>query len=284
MHQKKAAIFLPACFGLLISFHSSFSQTSYVLSHDSVRIAYEVHGSSTPALVFVHGWSCDRSYWNDQLKSFAPEFMVVAIDLGGHGESGLGRKSWSMESFGSDVAAVVNKLGLQRVILIGHSMGGDVIAEAARLLKKRVAGLIMVDTYKKLGSGRTPQQVQAFVGRLQTNFRDSTKAFVQGMFLPGSDPALVKRVSEDMASAPPAVALSALEHALSYGRQMPHTLKELKIPVIAINPDNETTDVPSMEQYGVKLMFMPGTGHFLMMEDPPRFNRILRSAINEIIK
>src|SRR5882762_1994438 len=100
-------------------------QTLYAISPDGIRIAYEVHGEGTPALVFVHGWSCDRNYWKGQLEPFAEQFKVVAIDLAGHGESELGRKAWTIGAFGADVAAVVKALGLQHVILIGHSMGGD---------------------------------------------------------------------------------------------------------------------------------------------------------------
>ena len=46
-------------------------QTGFVNSPDSIRIAYEVHGDGLPALIFVHGWSCDRSYWKDQIGSFS---------------------------------------------------------------------------------------------------------------------------------------------------------------------------------------------------------------------
>src|SRR5207249_632714 len=115
---------------------------------DGIRIVYEVQGEGrpgTPALVFIHGWSCDRSYWKGQLEPFSQRFKVVAIDLAGHGESGLGRDAWTIAAFGGDVAAVVQKLGLERVILIGHSMGGHVTAEAARRLPGRVAGLVWVD-------------------------------------------------------------------------------------------------------------------------------------------
>src|SRR4030095_213268 len=135
------------------------------------------------ALVFVHGWSCDRSYWEGQMDFFAKHFKVVAVDLAGHGESGLGRKDWTIEAFGDDVASVVNTLALQHVILIGHSMGGDVIAEAARRLNGRINGLIMVDVYKKLGPGRTPEEVHAFVSRLRNDFADSTRLLVRSMFL-----------------------------------------------------------------------------------------------------
>lgn len=257
-------------------------QTEFVNSPDSIQIAYEVHGKGTPAIILVHGWSCDRTYWKKQVTSLSKDFKVVTIDLAGHGESGIGRKSWTIEAFGGDVAAVVKRLGFKRVILVGHSMGGDVIAEAARQLPGVTVGLIMIDTYKKLGTGRTPEQVKAFVDKFRTDFKDSTSALVRSMFVPGSDSALVNWVAEDMSSAPPTIALDALDHAFSYSRQMPHTLEEIKLPVIALNSDNSPTDVESMEHYGVQVMIMKGVGHFLMMEDPDRFNRLLKTAIDKL--
>ena len=235
-----------------------------------------------PALIFVHGWSCDRSYWKAQIGPFTKKFEVVFVDLAGHGESGLGRKSWTIEAFGDDVASVVKKLGLKRVILIGHSMGGDVIAETARQLHGAVIGLIMIDTYKKLGPGRPPEQVEAFVAKLRTDFKDSTNALVRSMFVQSSDSSLVKWVAKDMSSAPPAIALDALSHSFNYSRQMPHTLEEIKLPVIAINSDNSPTDTASMDHYGVQVMIMNGVGHFMMMEDPDRFNRLLQTAIDKL--
>ncbi len=262
----------------------SQAQTLFVTSPDSVKIAYEVRGHEEPALILVHGWSCDRTYWRGQIESFSKICEVVAIDLAGHGESGLGRKSWTIEAFGDDVAAVLKKLDIKHAILVGHSMGGDVIAEAAKLLPGRIRGLIMVDTYKKLGSGRSPEQVHAFVAKLRANFVDSARAFVRSMFIPSSDSTLVNWVVNDMSSAPPAVALGAVESAMSYSRRMATTLEELKLPFIAINPDNAPTDVASIERYGGKVMIMPGVGHFLMMEDPKRFNILLGEAVKTLAK
>jgi pimeloyl-ACP methyl ester carboxylesterase len=263
---------------------SQRTPTSFATSTDGVRIAYEVHGEGSPTLVFVHGWSCNRHYWAGQLDQLSTQYKVVAVDLGGHGESGRGRKAWTIESFGADVAAVVKKLDLERVVLIGHSMGGDVIPEAARRLPGRVAGLIWVDTYKELGTGRTPEEVEAFVAKFRANFVDTTRAFVRGLFLPTSDRSLVERVATEMSAAPPAIALGALQSAFSYSRQMPRTLEALHLPVIAINPDNAPTDVASLERSGVKVMIMPGVGHFAMMEAPERFNRLLRTAIDTLVR
>jgi hypothetical protein len=92
-----------------------------VKTPDGVEIRYEVAGSGEPALVFVHGWSCDRSYWRAQVDHFAASHRTVALDLGGHGESSLGREDWTMASFAGDVRAVVEALDLRGVVLVGHS-------------------------------------------------------------------------------------------------------------------------------------------------------------------
>jgi pimeloyl-ACP methyl ester carboxylesterase len=253
-------------------------------SGDGIQIVYEAYGDGTPALVFVHGWSCNRSYWRGQLQSFSRQFKVVAVDLAGHGESGLGREAWTMEAFGGDVAAVVEKLGLQRVILIGHSMGGDVIVAAARQLRGRVAGLVWIDAYKQLGTPRTPEQLQALLAPFRANFVEATRTFVRGMFPASSNRSLVERVAMEMSAAPPTVGLGALESAMSFDREVPRALQELKLPVVAINPDYRPTDVASMKRYGVEVVFMSGVGHFLMMEDPERFNRLLRTVIDKLIR
>ena len=180
----------------------SASKVHWAKSTDGVRIAYEVRGKGSPALVFVHGWSCNRSFWADQMEPFSRQFTVVAVDLAGHGDSGRNRERWTIQSYGEDVAAVVKKLDLKRVILIGHSMGGDVIPEAALRLPGRVVGLIWLDTYKKLGKGRTPEEVQAFIAKLSPNFPEATRDLVRSMFVNTSDPALVERVALVMSSAP----------------------------------------------------------------------------------
>lgn len=250
---------------------------------DGIRVAYDVRGTAQgrPTLVFVHGWSCDRSYWDAQMEAFSEDFRVVAVDLGGHGGSTFGhREAWTIASFGNDVATVVKALGLQRVILIGHSMGGDVVVDAARRLKGRVVGLIWLDTYSKLGSPRTPEQREALIAPFRANFAQATEQFVRGLFPPTADKKLVDRVATDMASARQNVALQSMESSFSNDRVVPGLLEELKLPVIAINPESSRTDRASMERYGVKVVEMSGVGHFLMMEDPERFNPILRDAID----
>jgi pimeloyl-ACP methyl ester carboxylesterase len=135
------------------------AQDHIALSSDGVPIHYDVQGSGTIALVFVHGWCCNRGHWAGQLDHFTPHYTLVTIDLAGHGASGRDRTRWNMPSFGRDVTAVVEQLGLEQVVLIGHSMGGLVIVEAARRLPSAVIGLVGVDTWRNVEQIRTPGQI-----------------------------------------------------------------------------------------------------------------------------
>ena len=121
-------------------------RTDAVPSEDGVSIRYDVHRDGETTLLFVHGWCCDRHVWDQQADRLAARYGVVCLDLAGHGESGQDRKKFTISAFAQDVVAVVNHLGLKRVVLIGHSMGGGVIVEAARHLGSVVIGLVGVDT------------------------------------------------------------------------------------------------------------------------------------------
>jgi pimeloyl-ACP methyl ester carboxylesterase len=99
-----------------------------------------------------------------------------------------------MSAFGADVAAVVSQLSLQGCILAGHSMGGHIILEAARLLRGQVAGLIWVDSYSRLPESRTIEQVRERLAPFRANFNDAAHAFFRGMLPTTADPSLVERL------------------------------------------------------------------------------------------
>lgn len=248
-------------------------------SADGLRIAFDTRGAGELALVFVHGWSCDRSYWNAQMGSFANDHRVVAIDLAGHGESGGARRTWTIESFGADVAAVVESLGLARVVLIGHSMGGDVIIEAAHRLGARVTGLVWVDTYRTLPVERDEDRIDALLAPFRARFVATTRAFVRGMFPRNAEPALVEHVVDDMAAAPEHAAVAMLEASMRYGAVVPERLAALRLPLHAINPSEPASDVDALARHGVRTTLLPDTGHFLMMEQPAPFDAALRDVL-----
>src|SRR4029079_7269878 len=107
---------------------------------------------------------------------------LVAVALAGHGASGTGRAAWTMAAFGGDVAAVVDRLRLDDVVLVGHSMGGDVILETAIELEGRVRGLVWVDTYRSLGAPINPEEDEAFIAGFRRDFTGAGPQLVRGFF------------------------------------------------------------------------------------------------------
>jgi len=256
--------------------------TGSVRSTDGVRISYQMAGEGPVSVVFVHGWLCDRGYWKEQLDYFAQDHRVVALDLAGHGDSGLNRDEWTFPAFGEDVAAVINGLGLQRVILVGHSMGGPVIVEAARIAPRELIGLVAVDSLQDPDAPAMPlEAMQAFLAPFEESFSDAVRNLVSAaMFVPESDPTLKEWIVEDMSSAPPDVGLGALRSNILWpSTTRSEALATLRAPVRLINSPLFPTDSAAANRYGMDVVIMPGVGHFLMMEDPEAFNALLASAI-----
>jgi pimeloyl-ACP methyl ester carboxylesterase len=258
-----------------------------VMSADGVPVRYAVYGAGLPAIVFVHGWSCDRRYWLGQVGHFAARFTVVTVDLAGHGESGTDRRSWTMPAFGEDVAAVVTGLDLPEVVLVGHSMGGDVIVEAARRLRPRVRGLVWADVYRSLDESSSnagiEEQTAAFIAPFEADFGAATGAFVRRIAGADTDPDLVDRIADDMAAAPPHIALDAMRHAISNEQAAIAGLRQAAVPAVAINPASPPTDIESLARHGIATTVLPAVGHFLMLQDPAGFNQLLDKVIEDFL-
>jgi len=268
---------------LFLCFQITQGQTQFVKSVDEVEVAYTVSGYSETALIFIHGWSCNKSYWSSQINTFNDKYKVITIDLAGHGESGLERENYTVELFGEDVAAVVNNLELNKVILIGHSMGGSVIIEAAKRLDGRVIGLIGVDTYQSFTDDWTPEQKEGFLHSFNENFVNSTIEFVKSMFPPDADQILLEKISQDMSQAPPRVATSAMRN-LFYYNPIP-SLKEIDLPIISINCDLYPVNIEENKKHvkSFEVKMMKGVGHFIMLERPEEFNSLLSEAVDKLL-
>ena len=254
-------------------------------SFDGVQIRYECRGRGRTALVFVHGFSCNRRHWDSQVDAFSESYQVVALDLAGHGESGRDRKVWDMHGFGEDVASVVRELGLDNIVLVGHSMGGLVIPEAAHLLRSETKGIVAVDTWKNLDIYRTPQQIDEMIEPFQGDFVGAMTNVFNGMFLPDSDQGMRNEVVKGAVSITEDVGIELIRAIRIYeSRDLKANLRHLDIPKFAINSNEiQDTDVAAAEKYGVEVKLVRGVGHFVMMEDPETFNAILSDVLAEII-
>jgi pimeloyl-ACP methyl ester carboxylesterase len=270
-------------FLLLAMSTTDTARTGTAKSADGVAIHYEVQGRGEPALVFVHGWAIDGRYWDAQVPAFARTHRVVTLDLAGHGRSGRERKDWTVAAFGHDVRAVVDALKLQKVVLIGHSMSGNVILEAARALPGRVVGLIPVDTLLDVDEMIGEKEIEGAMAAFREDYAGAAGGFMrQYMFTPTTDPALLEAIVADVVTFPRAVGVPVLEASWRYDPRP--ALKEIHVPIVAVNADKFPTRLDHARQYAPQFdaLIVKGVGHYLMRENPAAFNAQLARAVARV--
>ena len=230
----------------------------------------------SPALLFVHGWSCKRTYWNPQLDYFSNSHTVMAIDLPGHGDSPAGGEN-NIAGYGANVLNAAEELP-SPVVLVGHSMGGAVALEAARQMPEdQLAGVILVDTFL-INYGRlTADDVNAYYQPFADNFGDAMNGLVENCCVAETSAALKTQLSSEMGSADPANALAVWRSLLNWDPTP--AFSTIKAPIHAINcPLIADATRQRLSSY-MKETVIPKTGHFLQMERPDEFNKILEQTL-----
>ncbi len=257
--------------------HGITTQSLQILTTEGTPIAVEVAGSGDRALVFVHGWAGQGAFWWPQLAHFAETHRVVTLDISGHGRSGLNPAGHHLGGFARDTGAVIESLDLLQCVLIGHSMGGAVILEAARRMPQRVTRVVMVDAFV-MDWGRLDEVlVEGFLASFREDFSGAVLNLIEQGCTPDTDPAVIERAAQVMTSLSPEVGLPALESLLRWD-PLP-TFEALRVPVDCINgalvnPDARARYAPFVTEYPIA-----GAGHYLQFEDAKGFNQLLEQIL-----
>ncbi|ANU36143.1 alpha/beta hydrolase [Vibrio scophthalmi] len=256
------------------------------LSHDGEQIAYGKSGSGDTALIFIHGWSLDSRLWQNQVSEFSKQYQVITMDLAGHGNSSFNREEYTMVAFAQDIKAIIDKEQLDSVILVGHSMAGGVIAEAAKLMPKRVKGIIGVDTSQNVALPVSQSDLDAMTEPFEDDFQAGMTLFVQGSLPKEVDSELLYWVTQDMASAPPVAAINQFRHYLGqYVTGEAHRVYEsVNVPVILVNARLWPTDSEANKRHikDYSIYYIEDSGHFPMLEQAEQFNSTLMKAIKSV--
>ena len=254
---------------------------------DGTKILCEVRGKESTALVFLHGWCGDHEYWKNQADVFADDYRVVTLDQAGHGGSGKERKEWTVSSLAGDVESVVKALGLKRVILIGHSMGGPVALLAAKRMPGKVIGVIGVDTLQNV-EFKMPEEVRKkFLADFDKDFKGTLRMAFPGMVSEKTDPELKKWLLTRAEAQEPTMAVG-LMHNLSE-QDMKVFLKDANVPVRCINSGGgfqffTPTSIETNKKYGdYNAVIIEDVGHYPMLEKPDEFNQKLREVLKEFV-
>lgn len=270
---------------------------------DGTDIAYTLSGQGPTTLVMIHGWACDQTYWRHQIEAFADQYRVLTLDLPGHGLSGAERETWSLEDYGADVAAVIDALSLDRVVLVGHSMGGPVALEAEPLLAEKVLAVIGVETFHDAEFSIPAEQWQPLVDAYRQDYVGTCRRAVAGMFMRPENTtpndategslekksavelaALQAEVEADMCAGPETVGIALMESFGAYQGAGP--MARAEVPIRAINAEYSSPtrlEVNQRHRPDFQAVTLGEVGHFLMLEAPERFNEVLSQVLDEVL-
>ena len=242
---------------------------------DGHKIHYISYGFGDRALVFIHGWTCDATFWQAQAPVYEKTRSLL-IDLPGHGQSDKPEIGYTMDLFARAVDAAMTDAGVKTATLVGHSMGTPVAVRFLEMYPDKVVGIVIAD-----GLLMEPPKDAAASAQVKAQWATMAKTpraqSLNSMFTPKSDPVMRERIELTMLSAPAYVAVSAIEGMSAY---MTTGLKEHfpKLPVLAMMAANIPgfRDLLNRHFHLVDYVRFEGAGHFLMMEQPERFNTMLR--------
>ena len=242
---------------------------------DGLTIQSSTTGTGPATMIFIHGWTCDSSSWTGQVPAFAKKYRVVTLDLPGHGRSASPKDGkLSMDLFARAVEAVRVEAKADRVVLVGHSRAhrSSVSTRACIRSMWRVSSPLMDLSILRGFPPPEFKQPPPMVGPEGLKAREK---MIRGMFIPQITPALQEYILKMMLGTSEATANGAM--AAVFDPSLPKT-DVIKAPALAVwagtakLPDPKVAKEVLPNYEGTQML---ETGHFLMMEKPDEFNRVL---------
>ena len=238
------------------------------------ELGHDVAGAGDPALLFLHGWCGDRSFFKPQFDHFSKTNRVVAVDLPAHGTSDV-PKEYAIEAFANDVDELARGLSLGPSVVFGHSIGAMVALALARQSPGLVSAVALIDPpplSKEVWRGFSSQLISSFEG---PDGPAGRRQFVEQMFLPTDDPALRARIIQTMTAVPNDIAIPLVRAIAGFDAMA--ALRECKVPVLTISSAVPTNDAASLLEANPTMTIgqTVGAGHFLMLEVPEQINPMI---------
>ena len=248
------------------------------LRRDGVALFYDEAGGGESSLIFVHGWCCDHTYFAPQFEHFRRKHRVVAVDLRGHGQSDKPHHSYTMEAFADDLAWMCDQLGVEKPVVIGHSMGAIGAFDLACRYPTLPSAIVMLDAALALPAGARAAAPHLMEELRGPEYREVQRNYVaNSLFIPTDDQQRKERILEDMSSAPQHMMVSAMESLQNYDAAA--VAEGYTVPALYIAADEPQphTDVSRFPKLVPRLTERKtvGSGHFCQLEVPEQLNAMI---------
>jgi pimeloyl-ACP methyl ester carboxylesterase len=287
----KKAILLMAVASLLSNVSKaqkteSMTAKQITIRDKKVEINYFQQGKGDTTLLFLHGWCIDGTYWKNQVEYFSKNYNVYAIDLPGFGQSKAEKTNWTIEEYANDVTAFIESMNLKNVVIIGHSMAGEIILQTALSNNPKIIGIVGVDNFKTIDVVFTPEQMKQmtdFFPLLEKDFKNSAPVYADLMlFHPTTSTEVKERVKTDFANSDSVIGYNTITTQMQYAYADAQRLEQLNYKLYLINSDSFPTNETGLKNHckkGFQVETISATGHYPMIEKPTEFNLILEKVL-----
>lgn len=265
---------------------SAADDASHFARYAGGRVHYESYGAGAEAVVFIHGWTCDLTFWREQAPVYQSRRSLL-IDLPGHGESDKPQVPYPMEFFARGVEAVMADAGVDRAVLVGHSLGGPIVYTYLRLYPEKVKAVVLVDAevnapqatpaYREAQKVRYAQNVRALSGSAGRKYMASA---IEHMFSLKTPAAWREQIRAKMLATPEHVRIAAVSSPSQLDPPKPGEVFAMPVLAIQAGPGSDVQSAAMRKIFpNIRIEKWEGHGHFLMVEDPQRFNQALQSFL-----
>jgi len=252
----------------------------------NVEINYFQQGQGDTTLLFLHGWCIDATYWKEQVDYFSKSYTVYAVDLPGFGASIAKRTHFTIEEYAHDITAFIDTLNLNHVVIIGHSMAGEIMLQTALTNNPKIVGIVGVDTFKSIDVVLPPDQLKQmtdFFPLLETDFTHAAPFYADLMlFHPTTSTEVKDRVKTDFATSDPTIGYGTIMTQMHYASTDAQRLEQLNYTLYLINSDGTPTNETGLKNHcktGFQVETISTTGHYPMIEKPTAFNLLLEKVL-----
>jgi len=246
------------------------------LRRDGVELFYEEAGVGEPPMLLVHGLACDHTHLAPQFEHFGADHRVVAVDLRGHGQSDAPRQEYTIEGFAEDLAWVCDRLGLEKPIIVGHSLAGRICLELAASCPELSSAVVTLDSTIVPPQERL-EMMRPFIESLRTPaYQEKLRRFFSHFFLPDADPERKARILAQVLSTPQHVVASAWEKCY-FAYDTAAAAAACGVPILYIDAGTPNTDLSRFGELcpGLVTGKTVGAGHFLQLEVPEQVNSMI---------
>jgi non-heme chloroperoxidase len=252
---------------------------SFVTS-DGVRLHYLESGRGR-TVVFVPGWSMPAWIWQRQIEAFSRQYRVIAFDPRAQGNSEIAPSGYDHVRRGADIAELLATLGPEPVVLVGWSLGVlDTLAYIHADGDRRVAGLVLVDN--SIGENPPPQSIDVPMHRRTKPLpREMVmRNFVRGMFAHPQAAPWLDKLTQSALRMPEWAARALLSYPVprTYWREAVYSTSRPLLYLVRPRFEGQAANL-AMNYPGAETAVWRDVGHAMFVDDPQRFNALLRDFI-----